>query len=944
MNNVNYLHKELEKILPSQRIRSRLIDLIAYASDASFYRLIPRVVVLPSTIDEIQKLFQFSQRWKIPLTFRAAGTSLSGQAISDGILVDISRYWRGVSIENAGRKVRVQPGVIGGYVNQLLRPYGAKLGPDPASINACMMGGILANNASGMCCGVAQNSYHTLDSLTFVLPNGLVIDTASQEADAMFRNKAPDIAEGLRHLKQKIESNPSLKKKIRQKYLMKNTTGYSLNAFLDFSRPVEIMRHLLIGSEGTLGFIAEAVLNTVPDHPFKYTGLLFFPSIQAACEAIIPLKNSGAMALEIMDRASLRSVQNQPEVPHLVKTLPDEATALLVEYQCADSSALMKSKKKAQEVFRGLRLLHDPIFTTDPREQQNLWKIRKGLFPSIGSVRNQGTTVIIEDVAFPLPALASAVTDLQLLFQKYGYSEGIIFGHAKDGNLHFVITQSFNEKAEVQRYEQFLDEMVNMVVNKYHGALKAEHGTGRNMAPFVEVEWGEEAYSIMKELKSLIDPQNLLNPGVIINSDHDAHVRNLKSLPVIEEEVDKCTECGFCESHCPSRDLTLTPRQRIVVRREMARLKGKNKDRLLQSLWQDYRYDGMDTCAVDGLCATACPVEIDTGQLIKKLRQENLSTKTKKKAIWFANHFILLEQAARSSLKIGHAFQSLLGFKALFKITCWLEKALGKPIPKWLPVMPEAAPNFNFNTAKMTADAVYFPACITRTIGTLPGENYSIPEALLILARRANRSLWIPKDCTGKCCGTPFASKGFRAAYQQKINQLIESFWEWSDSGRLPIIMDTSTCTYTLKNCYGDLSEANRKKFNQLKILDSIQFVHDYLLKNLKIDTKLKSVALHPVCSVVKMNLSEKFKSIAEVCAEQVVVPLKAGCCGFAGDRGLLFPELTRSATRAEATEIITSPFEGYYSCNRTCEWALTLTTGKPYESYLNLVEMATRK
>jgi D-lactate dehydrogenase len=442
-----------------------------------------------------------------------------------------------------------------------------KIGPDPASISAARLGGILSNNASGMCCGVAQNAYHTLRSMTFLLPSGTEIDTSAPDADAKFMACEPQLAEGLLELKRQLETNAQLSARIRAKYRMKNTTGYSLNAFLDYSTPAEIFSHLLIGAEGTLAFIAEAVLETVSDLPVKYTGLLLFADLHEACAAIAPLRDAGAAALELMDRASLRSVEDKPGIPVEIRQLPNAAAGLLVEFQTADLTAVNENAARAQTAVAGLKLLGKPLFTDDPVEQECLWNIRKGMFPSVGAVRASGTTVIIEDVAFPVEHLADAAVDLTRLFEKHGYTNAIFFGHAKDGNLHFVITQGFNTDKEVVRYRDFIDDVVHLVVNKYDGALKAEHGTGRNMAPFVETEWGKDAYAVMQKLKALADPDNLLNPGVILNPDPAAHITGLKRMPVVEAEIDKCIECGYCEPKCPSRDLTLTPRQRIVVRR-----------------------------------------------------------------------------------------------------------------------------------------------------------------------------------------------------------------------------------------------------------------------------------------------------------------------------------------------------------------------------------------
>ncbi len=936
----------LAQIVDRERILSRPIDLIAYASDASFYRLIPRAVVLPRTIEEIQALFRFSHAHRIPLTFRAAGTSLAGQAVTDGLLVEVARHWRQVKVEADGKQVRVQPGVIGAHVNAALKAYRCKMGPDPASINACMMGGILANNSSGMCCGVNQNAYHTLDSLTFVLPSGTVIDTADPRAEDIFREREPELAQGLLDLKRQIEAQPALAQRIRAKYRTKNTTGYSLNAFLDYDQPARIFEHVLIGSEGTLSFIAEAVLNTVPDLPVKYTGLLLFPNLHAACAAIVPLRDADAKALELMDRASLRSVETQPGIPASIAGLPEGAAGLLAEFQCEDEAERPLLEVKARQAVGGLRLLEPARFTHDPAEQALFWKIRQGLFPSVGAVRKSGTTVIIEDVVFPIEGLADGTVALTGLFKKHGYDNAIIFGHAKDGNLHFVITQSFNTRAAVDQYARFMDDVVDLVVRRYDGALKGEHGTGRNMAPFVEVEWGPEAYAIMQSLRALADPQGLLNPGVILNPDPKAHLADLKPMPSVEDEVDKCIECGYCESKCPSQDLTLTPRQRIVVRREMARLTESRSDPdLLAALDADFPYMALDTCAVDGLCATACPVSIDTGQLTKRFRRLRHPAWAQAFAKRLVIHFACLEPAARFGLRMGHLVQSVFGAGTMTGLTRLLRAASRQPFPQWSREMPRPARGGRPATEKAGAQAVYFPSCISRVMGHLPGEpdEMTLMEAFVTIASRAGVPIWIPANVGGTCCGVPFSSKGYDQGHQVAVNRAIARFWEWSEHGRLPIVTDTSPCTYGLTTCRAYLAPENQQRFDRLRIQDSTAFVHDQLLPNLTIRRKVRSVALHPVCSVVKLNLSQKLEGIAWACSESITVPLSAGCCGFAGDRGFLFPELTASATRREAAELQAGRYDGHFSSSRTCEIGMTRATGQIYRSYIYLLEQATR-
>jgi D-lactate dehydrogenase len=701
----------------------------------------------------------------------------------------------------------------------------------------------------------------------------------------------------------------------------------------------------MIGSEGTLAFIAEAVLNTVPDLPVKYTGLLLFPDLYAAAASIVPLRQAGAKALEVMDRASLRSVETQSGIPASIRTLPPGAAGLLAEFQSAQESERTELEKMAAEAVGRLKLYEPAQFTHLAAEQALLWKIRSGMFPSVGSVRRSGTTVIIEDVAFPVEHLADAAQDLTALFGKHQYDDAIIFGHAKDGNLHFVITQSFNNQTVIDQYKRFIDDVVRLVVERYDGALKAEHGTGRNMAPFVETEWGSDGYEIMRRLKELADPHNLLNPGVIINPDRQAHLANLKQLPSVEPEIDKCIECGYCEPKCPSRELTLTPRQRIVVRREMARLQeGKNGAELYDALDREFPYMALDTCATDGMCATACPVSIDTGQLVKRFRNLRAPAAAHEWAVRIANHFALIETALRWSLRLGHATEKVIGVGGMIAISRVMKRFAGGNLREWMPDTPYAAGPVP-KTQRAAAQAVYFPSCISRVMGRIPGEpkDSSLMEVTVDLARRAGVPVLIPDDVAGTCCGTPFSSKGFSRAHAIAINAAVERCWRWSEEGKLPIVIDTSPCTYGFKTAHGYLTEENQWHFDRMIFLDAIEFVHDQLLPKLAIKTKSRTVALHPVCSVTKLGIGAKLEGIARACSEQVTIPTDAGCCAFAGDRGFLFPELTQSATRLEAAEVKTKRPDECYSSSRTCEIGMTRATGQIYRSYMYLIEKATR-
>lgn len=922
-------YRSLQKSIGTEKVLTRWIDRLALSSDASFYSLVPACIVRPTSVQDVALLLRLSSKHRIPLTFRAAGTSLSGQAITGSVLVDISRSFRTVQIIDEGRSIRLQPGVTGQRANDHLRPYGRKIGPDPASIQAAMLGGILANNSSGMCCGVAHNAYHTLQAMTFVLPDGSIYRTDAEGEAERLQEEQPAICQGLLSIRRRIMADKEIYERLRQKYRIKNTVGYAMNAFVDFENPLDILAHLMIGSEGTLGFIAEATLTTIPAAKHRLTALLLFPDLYAAGEAVPRLLD--AAAVEIMDRSAIRSIEAKAgSLSETLMQAPSDAAALLVEFEFSSEAEMKQAGLNIKERFEGFSLLVPPAITDEPSEQALFWSLRKGMYPSVGSLRPKGSTAIIEDVAVPVSHLADLCVDLQALFAKYGYTEAILFGHAKDGNLHFVITPSFPSEAEVRRYEGLMNDVVELVIHKYDGSLKGEHGTGRNMAPFVETEWGEKIYDLMKEVKQLVDPLNVCNPGVIVNPDRRVHLANLKPLPAIHDEVDLCIECGFCESRCPSRDLTLTPRQRIVVQRH---LKNGVDDTVREEVLQDYTYEGIDTCATDGLCALACPVGIDTGRYIKDLRSVHRGGLSKRMALFVSSHMKMMSRLISWSLRpvaLPGVSQSIRFMTALLRPVIRLPRLPGS--------LRSARPVVSRNAAE--ADFIYFQTCISRSMGGY-ADAPSVGETMDRLAGKAGLRMRTVVD--GHCCGMPLASKGFPEAAEKTLAELVDHLYRLTEGGAIPVVLDTSSCTYTLIQ-KAKADDSTGQRLRSLQIVDSVNFASEWLLPRLHIVGRQSRIALHPTCASQKMNHQAAMQKLAEACAEEVVIPLGAGCCGMAGDRGMLYPELTESATREEARQVIEARCSGYYSSARTCEIALTEATGHSYYSILHLLDRATEE
>ncbi|HWQ52734.1 MAG TPA: FAD-binding and (Fe-S)-binding domain-containing protein [Bryobacteraceae bacterium] len=931
------LYRKLSGRIPPGRLIHDEARRLAFGTDASFYRLIPQLVVKVENEADVAAVLEACRPAQLPVTFRAAGTSLSGQSISDSVLVQLSAEWSGIEIEEGAGRVTLDPAVIGSRANRALAAYGRKIGPDPASINSCMVGGIAANNSSGMCCGTAQNSYRTLDSMRALLASGAVLDTSSAAARAAFCEAHPEMVERIAGLAARTRANQTLADRIRRKYKMKNTTGYSLNALVDFEDPVEIIQHLMIGSEGTLGFISRITYETVPDWPAKASALLCFPDVRTACAATAVLRGCEVSAVEIMDRASLRSVEDKAGMPPFLKGLPEDVAALLVEVRGETTAELRARTARAMEALAGLRIVEQAPFTEDEVEIARLWNVRKGLFPSVGAVREMGTSVIIEDVAFPLDRLAEAAVELQGLFRKYGYHEAIIFGHALEGNLHFVFTQDFGSEREVARYRDFMDEVARMVVGRYDGALKAEHGTGRNMAPYVEMEWGAEAYSAMREIKDIFDPTGLLNPGVILNPDPEAHLKNLKPLPKAHPVVDKCIECGFCEVNCPSRNLTFTPRQRIVVWREISRLReaGGQPARLAQLL-DEFSYAGEATCAADGLCSLACPVGINTGSLIKELRYESHSRFAQGAADWVADHMGATTGGLRAVLSVADMAHVVLGRKVMAGAAGAIRKLSGGRVPAWNPYLPKGADAVAAGPSNGSQDkVVYFPSCVARAMGVARGapERDSLTTRTGRLLRKAGYEVVLPKRLGELCCGMAFASKGFKRQGERKLKELMAALAEASEGGRYPVLFDTSPCLERVREAFGP--DAG------MTIHEPAGFVQRYLAQRLNFKRRAGTVAVHVPCSSRKMALDGSVKAVAAMCAERVVVPDDVGCCGFAGDRGFHYPELTASALQ-DLKKAIPPGCDAGYSTSRACEIGLSLHAGMHYRSLLYLVDECT--
>lgn len=927
------LRRELEHIFGKERIFDSDLYRGIYGRDASYFNLIPQAVVRPRTVEEISSLLGLARRRGVSVTFRTGGTSLSGQTVNTGIICELRTDWKRYEIRDNGRKIWFEPGLTAQQVNAFLHPHHTHIGPDPASSCAAMMGGILANNSSGMHAGVKYNSYHTLSSIEFMLADGNRYDSGKVADRKRFEDEEKELCRGLMEIRATIMGNDEMREKIIRKYRIKNVTGYGMNSFVDFDNPMDIFSHLLIGSEGTLAYIVSGELNTLPLFPVYSSVMLYFADVVSAAATAAWLGESGATAVEMMDYASIRSYLGQK------LDMPPGTTAMLVDYGAetpeameALTTALLPKLKKLKNLTR----ISD--FTHTVSERAELWKMRDGIFPCVAGARVPGATVILEDVVSPVAELDRLVDGIQNLFLKYGY-DGAIFGHARDGNVHPLLTTPITGTKSTERFKAFMDGFVDHVLS-LEGSLKGEHGTGRAIAPFVAKEWGDDIYALMKKVKLLADPHGILNPGVIINDDPECFIKPMKQLNIFGkqlgyERADMCMECGYCEHVCPSRNITLTPRQRLQARR-IIEASGKK----FHDLSHDYRFVGLETCCSDGSCQMPCPMGISTAMVTDALRDALYPRPYKQALTASAKRYATVEDFLRGMLRAAVLTEKVISPYPLIWASDLMHKIYSQ-VPHWTKYFPMPS-KLHFLEVE-SPDFIYFPACVTRIFGASSLGKDDLVTVVLRLAQRAGLKVAVPKKTHGLCCSQIWEHKGDPSGKRIIANATVEAFYEMTEQGHIPLFCDTTSCTHTLLTSLKDaLTPESLGKYQRMRIMDITEWLESYVMPKLKVTHPKDRVLLHPTCAARLLKVQDAMEEIARKCAKEVTVPVNCQCCGAAGDRGFIYPEVADSAVAEERKEVEGKDYDGYYSLARTCEISMMSTIGRPYESIAYLVDETT--
>ena len=925
--------KEAKEIC-KDRVYTDHLRRYAYGVDASCYSYLPKVVVKAEDEREVRRLIRLCQQCGTPFTFRAAGSSLSGQCSSEDVLIVCNDGFKKMEVIDDGKALKCECGVIGSDANDLLKPYNRKIGPDPATLATALVGGILNNNSSGMCCGTAQNSYKTIRSIRVVLLDGTVLDTSDKKSIEQFLREKPQMVEDILQLRKEILADEELTHLIHHKYKIKNTTGYGLNSLVDFEDIIDIINHLFIGSEGTLGFVSEIVYNTVEDVPYKGCGLMFFSTLNDASLAVVALANMGrekVIAAEMMDYQSLRAVQSLENVPEFVREVPEGTSAILFQTESYSKDTVDENLAFIKEQLKDIPTAIPSLYSQDPKEYDSWWAIRKGILPIVGGQRRKGTTVITEDVCFQIEDFTKGIEMLTELFHKYDFVDGgVIFGHALSGNVHFNITPDFSDPKDTKNFGDLVKEMSERV-SGFGGSLKAEHGTGRMVAPFVEMEWGKKAYELNRRIKAIFDPERILNPDVIITDDPDVYKKNLKAQCVIDDAFTICMECGFCEKHCPSRNLTLTPRQRIALLRETKRLENEGNFTLASELRKGYEYFGVDTCAACSMCKGLCPLSIDTAQIALSMRRIDPPAPELAKKIY--DNFSTTLQMCRAGVSLEGIAGSIITQKAISKITEGLHGVTGVT-----PYVPKTTPKANRyklkNRIKPTnfEKVVYFSTCANRAFKPNQGydDDRSLQQVVESLCNKAHIDIIYPKHIENLCCGLSF--ENYDDVHERAVKDLHDALMKASQNGKYPIVIDHSAC---FNHAF--------KHMPDLEINDISEFLCKYVVPHLDIEKCDERVIVHKQCKIKSLNKSQYIEDLARLCTDHVFNIKSFACDGFAGQKGFFTPELNKSATKDLAGEIAEYGATLGVSSSSTCEIGLGESGGIPFVGVAFLLDRCSK-
>ena len=907
--------KQLKKELQGDLFLDSTIRTL-YATDASAYREMPLAVAIPKTKNDIKKLIAFANNEHTSLIPRTAGTSLAGQVVGNGIIVDVSKHFNQILELNTNEKwVRVQPGVIRDELNMYLKPHGLFFGPETSTANRAMIGGMVGNNSCGSNSVVYRSTREHLLEVEAFLSDGTETVFKSKSINEFhekceLNNLEGSIYKNIRSLLSNYDTQQEIRKEFPKKSVERRNTGYAVDLLIEtapFTAGKEDFNFckLIAGSEGTLAFITEIKLNVVP-LPAKEIGLLcvHFHSIDESLRAnLIGLKYKPS-ASELIDHYILECTKgNIEQSKNRFFVQGDPGAILVIEFAKETKEEILAITKQVEAEMRAANLgYHFPVlFGADSKK---IWTLRKAGLGLLGNLPGDDKAVpVIEDTAVDVNDLPAYIRDFNEILKKHGlYS--VHYAHAGSGEIHLRPIINLKTKEGNQLFRTIAEEVATLV-KKYNGSLSGEHGDGRLRGEFIKQMVGEKNYELLKDIKRTWDPHHIFNPNKIVETppmntmlryEPGQLTPEFKTIfrfhqQDILQHAEQCNGSGDCrKTHlsggtmCPSfmatRDEKDTTRARANILREF--LTHSNK---VNRYNHKEIYDVMSLCLSCKACKSECPSNVD----MAKLKAEFLQHYYDANGVPFRTRMIANFTA---SAKLGSVAPSMYNFFMTNSfISGLIKKTVGFAVKRSMPTLSKVPLKNWFmkrpilNRQKEIDKGKVYLFCDEFT-------NYNdahIGITAVMLLEKLGYEVEIPQH---EESGRTWLSKGLVRKAKVIANKNIELL-KGIISEETPLIGIEPSAILTFRDEYPDL--ATDQNLEAVKSLAKhALFIDEFITKEIgkgnitkdQFTKESKLIQLHGHCqqkavgslsdSVLALSLPENYK----------VEPIPSGCCGMAGSFG----------------------------------------------------------
>jgi len=867
-----------------------------YSTAACIFKIMPMGIVIPKDEEDLIKVVNYAYAHKIPITARGSGSSLAGQALGEGIIIDFSKYMNKIlEINEKESYVRVQPGIVLADLNKALSSIDKFFPPDPSSGNWCTIGGMIANNSGGARSAKYGDTRAYTISLKIVLANGEVItarpiELYSDEWKKIIDSKTLE-SEVYRRLREIYEKNQNL---IEEGYpkVSRNSSGYYLKEMIKDGR-MDITK-LFVGSEGTLGIITEAKLKIVERPKVKATALAYFSSLDDAGKAIIEILNFKPSAGELMDERLVGMIRQAR--PDINEWLPEDTnTVILMEFDGDDIEKIKDEiEKMRKHLVDDLKIAIRIDVAYDPFEQERLWQIRKSAVPIMNRTKGEKKLIpLVEDASVHPYKIPNYINGIYEIFEKHEV-ESIVYGHANDGNIHVRLAMNLKDRKDFDKMQPIADEVHDLVLS-LGGTFSGEHGDGRLRSAYLPKLF-KQIYPFFKEVKSVFDPLNILNPNVKISDDKNNLIKNLRydpsyrlvktgtSLDDLEYiiEIEACHGCAQCKSTiltnmCPVYkalyDEKVAPRSKANLLRSL--ISGQiNADHIdLKEL-----LEVLDYCLVCKMCSIECPTNVNIPKMVLQARADFV----KKTGQPFSDYVIMnvpfILRLGSITRSITNRFMNMRFFRSIMQRTLGLDERI--KIPRF---HRDEIKNWSREPLGYNGKVVYFVGCFARWVEPEIGR-----ATVDVLARNGVKVVVPDQDC----CGVPMLGHGRLDLARKKMELNLKKLSKFVMDG-YDIVSTCPSCSLSLKEDYVDFLNNKDAKLISEHTYDigeylmmlynegrlNMEFKESYLPNSITYHAPchLKAQEIgKPTWELLKKILKLNFKEIAD-----------DTCCGMAGTYGL---------------------------------------------------------